>query len=152
MAPVLFGPYQGGQLQIRVSVPAQPPWLQVMAIVMLPQASCSADSEQLSNLSLGCDGQTPFWTMFMCNVDRNNWQQLMCMVTCKGWCKLQQIRATHDLHYSSLLVLEINSGTHLNAVIFKYVATNSLLPNSSWSLLNATSWSLRLSDPETSGL
>lgn len=44
--------------------------------------------------SFGCDCQTPFWTMFMCNEDRKIWQWLMCMVTHKGWCELQQVHVT----------------------------------------------------------
>lgn len=56
----------------------------------------SSSSTSLLNYapSLGCDGQTSVWTMFMCNMDRNNWHQLLCTVTRKGWRKLQQVHAT----------------------------------------------------------
>lgn len=73
--------------------------------------SCSADSEQFINSllnyapSLGCDGQKPFWTMFLCNVDRNNWQELMGTVTSKGWHKLRQV------HAAPWFALELTAGS-----------------------------------------
>lgn len=56
----------------------------------------SSSSTSLLNYapSLGCDGQKPFWTMFLCNMDRNKWQELMGTVTSKGWHKLRQVHAT----------------------------------------------------------
>lgn len=83
------------------------------------QQTLSSSSTSLLNYtpSLGCGGQKPFWTMFMCKVDRNGWRQPMCTITSKGRRTLRQVRATHDLHYSSLMGLGLNSRTYLNAML-----------------------------------